>query len=71
MFTFHALYLDQYKKLIEAEIERLTEAVLNNNAITDFQTYKHQIGVIEGLKMAFALSQEADAIANGRDEQGE
>jgi len=71
MLTFHALYLDQYKKLVLEEIERLMETVLNNGAITDFQTYKHQIGVIEGLKRALALSDEADAIANGRDEQGE
>lgn len=70
MLTFHALYLDQYKKLISEEIERLIESLLNNGAITDFQTYKHHVGVIAGLKRALELSEEADAIANGREEQG-
>lgn len=70
MLTFHAQYLYEYKKLLDEEIQRLMEVLLNNHAIPDFPTYKHQIGVIEGLKKALELSDEADAIANGREEQG-
>jgi hypothetical protein len=70
MLTFHAVYLNEYKKLLSEEIQRLMEIVLTNHAIVDFPAYKHQIGVIEGLKKALELSEEADAIANGRDEQG-
>lgn len=70
MLTFHAQYLYEYKKLLDEEIQRLMEILLNNHAISDFPTYKHQIGVIEGLKKALELSDEADAIANGREEQG-
>jgi len=71
MLTFHALYVDQYQKLIEEEISRLLEVILSNNAIHDFSSYKYRLGVIDGLKKALEISQEADAIANGRDQQGE
>lgn len=70
MLTFHALYLDQYKKLIDEEIQRLMNHIVTNGSVLDFPTYKHKIGVIEGLRSALALSEEADAIANGRDEEG-
>ena len=68
MLTFHALYTEQYKKLIDEELQRLMESLTTNGAITDFSAYKHKIGVIEGLRRALELSEEADAIANGRDE---
>jgi len=68
MLTFHSLYTEQYKKLIEEELQRLMESLTTNGAITDFSAYKHRVGVIEGLKRALELSEEADAIANGRDE---
>ncbi len=71
MLTFHALYVDQYQKLIEEEISRLLETILSNNAIQDFPSYKYRLGVIDGLKKALEISQEADAVANGRDQQGE
>lgn len=70
MLTFHALYTEQYKKLIDEELMRLMESLTTNGAITDFPAYKHRLGVIEGLRRALELSEEADAIANGRDEQG-
>lgn len=70
MLTFHALYIEQYRKLIEEELQRLMESLTTNGAITDFSTYKHRVGVIEGLKRALELAEEADAIANGRNEQG-
>lgn len=68
MLTFHALYIEQYKKLIDEELLRLMDSLTTNGAITDFSAYKHRVGVIEGLKKALELSEEADAIANGRDE---
>lgn len=71
MLTFHALFLDQYSKLMNEEVERLMESLTTNNALPDFPAYKHRIGMIEGLKRALELAQEADAIANGRTEQGE
>lgn len=70
MLTFHGLYIEQYKKLIDEELQRLMESLITNGVITDFPAYKHKIGVIEGLKKALELAEEADAIANGRNEQG-
>jgi hypothetical protein len=49
----------------------LLEVSLSNNALHDFSSYKYRLGVIDGLKKALEISQEADAIANGRDQQGE
>jgi len=68
MQTFHSRYMAEYKKLIEAEILRLMENLTTNGVIQDFPAFKNTIGVIEGLKRALEFSEEADAIANGRDE---
>lgn len=70
MLTFHASYLHHYKQLIDEELQRLMEILTSNHAITDFSAYKYQVGILDGLKKALELSEEADAIANGRDEQG-
>lgn len=70
MLTFHAQYLHHYQALIDEELNRLMEILTSNHSITDFPAYKYQLGVLDGLKKALELSQEADAIANGRDEQG-
>jgi hypothetical protein len=57
----------EYKKLIEAEIQRLIESMLTKGSIQDFPAFKNTVGVIEGLKKALEYSDEADAIANGRE----
>jgi hypothetical protein len=71
MLTFHAQYLHHYQALIDEELNRIMEILTSNHSITDFSTYKYQLGILDGLKKAAELSQEADAIANGRDQQGE
>lgn len=68
MLTFHASYLHHYKQLIDEALQRVMETVTSNHAITDFSAYKYQVGVLDGLKMALELSEEADAIANGRED---
>lgn len=68
MQTFHSLYRSEFKKLIEEEIQRLMQNLTMNGAIQDFSAFKHTIGVVEGLKKALEYSDEADAVANGRDE---
>lgn len=68
MQTFHSLYRSEFKKLIEEEIQRLMENLITNGGIQDFPAFKNTVGVIEGLKKALEYSEEADAIANGRDE---
>lgn len=68
MLTFHAKFLHHYKELIEEELKRIMEIVTANHAITDFSAYKYQIGILDGLKKALELADEADAIANGKNE---
>lgn len=68
MLTFHAKYLHHYKELIEEELQRIMEIVTSNHSITDFSAYKYQVGILDGLKKALELAEEADAIANGKNE---
>lgn len=63
MFNYHALYLHEYKKLIQEEIERLKMILATGHSIIDYSTYKHHVGVIHGLQKALDLSEEAESIA--------
>ena len=67
--TYQAYYQYELKKLIEENIERLKEALLSSYQIEgfDFSGYRHQVGRVEGLRMALELCEEADAIVNGKE----
>jgi hypothetical protein len=65
MLTFQAFYQHELHKLIMSEIERLQDNLATGLSTPDFSAYRHQVGVIDGLKMAIRLMEEADSIANG------
>lgn len=65
MQTFNALFQRELNKLVLLEIERLKENLSNGLSTPDFAAYRHQVGVIEGLRKALELSNEAESIANG------
>ena len=65
MLTFQAFYQNELYKLIAKEIERLQDTLASGLSTPDFSAYRHQVGVIDGLKMAVRLMEEADSIANG------
>jgi len=67
--TYQAYYQYELKKLINAEVERIKESLVNSYQIEgfDFSSYRHQVGRIEGLRTALELCDEAEAIANGKD----
>jgi hypothetical protein len=65
MLTYQAFYQSELNKLIKLEIERLKDNLVTAHTTLDFSAYKHQVGVIDGLKRALELADEADAIANG------
>jgi hypothetical protein len=50
-----------------SEIERLQDNLATGLSTPDFSAYRHQVGVIDGLKMAIRLMEEADSIANGKE----
>lgn len=64
MFTHHSRYLQENKKLIEEEIERLKQILATGHSIIDYSAYRYHVGVISGLQRALELSEEAKSIAN-------
>ena len=70
--TYQAYYQYELKKLLNAEIERIKETLVSSYQIEgfDFSAYRHQVGRIEGLRMAVELCDEAEAVVNGREREG-
>jgi len=67
--TYQAYYQYELKKLLNEDIERLKENLVSSYQIEgfDFSAYRHQVGKIEGLRMALESCEEADAIVNGKE----
>lgn len=53
-------------KLLQVEIERLTENLANPASVTDYADYKHQAGKIIALRGVFDLFEEVDTILSKR-----
>lgn len=64
MYTRNDLFRVELEKLIEDEIQRLMENVVVGHATIDFSAYKHQVGVIEGLRVARELCEQAQSIVD-------
>ena len=67
--TYQAHYQYELKKLISEDIERRKDALVTSAHIQgfDFAAYRHQVGLIEGLKQALELCDEVESIINGND----
>ena len=66
MLTYNNQFQIELIKLLETEIARISEIVMNGAGVTDFADYKHQTGKINGLRMAMELCEEAQTILNKR-----
>ena len=64
MLTFNTLFERELKKLIASAIEDRKENLSTGLATIDFPTYKHQVGIITGLRMALEACDEATAICS-------
>lgn len=64
MLTRNVLFRDEIQKLINDEVQRLMENVVIGHAAIDFPEYKHQVGVIEGLRIALELCEQAQTIVD-------
>ena len=64
MLTFNTLFERELKKLITAAIEDRKENLSTGLATIDFPTYKHQVGIITGLRMALEHCDEATTICS-------
>jgi hypothetical protein len=67
--TYQAYYQYELKKLINENIERVKESLVSSYQIEgfDFSSYRHQVGRVEGLRMALELCEDAEAIVNGKE----
>jgi hypothetical protein len=65
MLTQQSYFQNELNKLIEAEIERRKDNVIAAHQAVgfDFSAYKHQVGIIEGLRLAMSLIEDAETIA--------
>jgi len=65
MLTQQLYFQNELHKLIEAEIERRKDNVIAAHQAVgfDFSAYKHQVGIIEGLRLAISLIEDAETIA--------
>jgi hypothetical protein len=70
MLTYNAHYQYELKTLIQSEIERLKDTMITAHITFDFPAYKHHVGVIEGLRKALDLMEEAESKVNGADTRG-
>ena len=68
MQTQYAFYQSELQKLILTEIDRRKENLVGAHRATNFDLseYKHQVGIIDGLRMALQLCDEAQAIPQSR-----
>lgn len=64
MLTISVLYRSELEKLIEQEVQRLMENIVVGHAAIDFPEYKHQVGIIEGLRIALELCEQAQSIVD-------
>jgi len=65
MLTYNTLFEHELKKIILAEIERVTDILANGSAI-DYAEYKQQVGRIQGLRAALDYCDEASSIISKR-----
>jgi hypothetical protein len=65
MLTYQAFYQHELRKLIVGEAERLKENLSVGMSTPDFSAYRHQVGIIDGLRRALELMEEAESVANG------
>jgi flagellar motor component MotA len=66
--TYQAYYRHELNKLLNEEIQRMTDKVTGSyQAINDFADYRYHIGVINGLRKALELCDEAEAVVNGKE----
>ena len=64
MLTRNVLFRAELEKLINEEIRRLMENIVVGHATIDFPAYKHQVGIIDGLRVALELCDAAQTIVD-------
>lgn len=69
MLTYQAFFQHELLKLIDQEVERLKESLVHGHSALDYPSYKHHVGMIQGLLKAKELCDDAESIANGAEQR--
>ena len=64
MLTYSAHLQSVIEKLIREEIDTKTKMLVSAHQSLDFATYKHHVGVVQGLERALALVEEAESVVS-------
>lgn len=67
MLTYNAQFAKELKALLEQTIEERKELLSTGLSTVDFPTYKHQVGIIFGLRLALELCDEATLAVERRE----
>jgi hypothetical protein len=70
MLTYTAHFQSELEKLIQAEIERMKDTLVNGHASLDHAAYKHNVGIIFGLQRALELVAETESLLRGAEKRG-
>ena len=68
MLTFNTRFEKELLKLLEKEIEERKDQLSTGLATVDFETYRHQVGIIKGIRLAIELCEEAMKLVAQRDD---
>jgi len=69
MLTYQSFFQHELLKLIDQEIERVKDSLVHGHSALDYPSYKHNVGIIQGLLRAKSLCDEAESIANGAEHE--
>lgn len=64
VLTYNDRYKYELEKLLNKQIERISEVLANGNA-TDYAQYKYLVGCIAGLRTAIDQISEAETVCKG------
>lgn len=64
--NYNNMFEFELRKLVEAEIIRLSENLANPAAVVDYAEYKHQVGKILALRSVFDLCEEVNITLSKR-----
>lgn len=66
MLTYNNQFEVELKKLLFAEIDRLSENLCSGMAINDISHYKHEVGRITSLRAVIDMCDEVNSILSKR-----
>jgi|APFre7841882654_1041346.scaffolds.fasta_scaffold20319_5 hypothetical protein len=61
MLSQQSVYQAEIKKILQERINTAIETITNRFAVIDHSTYSYHVGIIEGLKTAIEVCDEAES----------